>query len=229
MIQFFALIPRLEGVSSSEFHDHWRHPHGTMGRNIPSLRTYVQSHQIHTDLLGPGQAQFEGIAESTFDTNDDAANFGADPYYVQHIQPDEPNFVDQARLEWLNTEEEVLVSRRCESEGASFPDALWLNLDLPVSIKLLQFVRADGPAEWAGDDDADLGSRIGALRHVRNHPSKAVHGDTPPYIGVRQLWWPTRSAFDAGVSNDREAFDQLVRKGGVNAVTLLAQAERFLR
>src|SRR3546814_5513553 len=73
--------------------------------------------------------------------------------YTTLFRSDEPNFVDQARLEWLNTEDEVLVSRRRESEGASFPDALWLNLDLPVSIKLLQFVRADGPADWAGDDD----------------------------------------------------------------------------
>jgi hypothetical protein len=39
---------------------------------IPTLRSYVQAHQIHTDLFGSDQAQFEGIAESTFDTVKDA-------------------------------------------------------------------------------------------------------------------------------------------------------------
>ncbi|NHF65607.1 EthD domain-containing protein [Xanthomonas hortorum] len=228
MIQFFALIPRAAGVSSQEFHDHWRHPHGTMGRNIPSLRSYVQSHHVHCDLLSADQSKFEGIAESTFDTVEDAAQFGNDPYYKAHIQPDEPNFVDGPRLEWLNTEEEVLVSRGGGQNPPAYPEGLWLYLDLPVSIKLLQFVRSDGNPDWAGEDDAELGRRIGALRHVRNRPVRSIHGDTPPYLGVRQLWWPTLSAFNTGAAGDPEAFQALVARGGA-AITLLAQAERFLR
>ena len=122
MIHFFALIPRIQGVSSQEFHDHWRHPHGTMGRHSPTLRSYVQAHQIHTDLLGSEQAEFEGIAESTFDTLTDALAFGDEPYYTRHIKPDEPNFVDQSRLLWFNTTEEVLVPRLNEQNGASYAD-----------------------------------------------------------------------------------------------------------
>lgn len=228
MIQFFALIPRIHGVSPQEFHDHWRHPHGTMGRNIPTLRSYVQAHQIHTDFLGSDQAEFEGIAESTFDTLRDARAFGEEPYYKKYIQPDEPNFVDQRRLQWLNTEEEVLVPRISEREGVSYADALWLHLDLPVAIQLLQFIRPDGNSDWAGSEDVELGRRIGALRHVRNHPTGEIHGEDLSYRGVRQLWWPTRSAFENGVRNDVDAFKHLVSKAG-NAVTLLAQAERFLR
>lgn len=228
MIHFFALIPRVKGVSTQEFHDHWRHPHATMGRSILTIRSYVQDHQIHTDLLGPDQAQFEGIAESTFDTVKDAMEFGKEPHYKKYVQPDEPNFVDVPRLEWLNTEEEVLVPRARTEDGASYADSLWLHLDVPVSIKLLQFIRRDGNADWAGRDDIELGSRIGALRHVRNYPSREIHGDNPSYLGVRQLWWPTVSAFEAGVRKDRDAFNQLVKKAR-SAVTLLAQAERFLR
>jgi len=228
MIQFFALIPRMKGISSQEFHDHWRHPHGTMGRQIPTLRSYVQSHQIHTDLLEQNQAQFEGIAESTFDTVKDAMEFGQEPYYKQYIQPDEINFVDQSRLEWLNTEEEVLVPRPRIQNGVSYADSLWLHLDLPMSIKILQFIRSSGNPDWADNDDIELGRRIGALRHVRNYPSRVIHDNNPLYLGVRQLWWPTLSAFEAGVQNDREAFDRLIKKAG-SAVTLLAQAERFLR
>lgn len=157
MIQFFALIKRKQGVSKQEFHDHWRHPHGTMGRNIPSLRTYVQAHQIDSDFLSSDQTDFEGIALSTFDNLDDAAAFGTDPYYVKYIQPDEPNFVDGEHLQWLNTEEEVIDSRRTEEEGSSYPDSLWLNLDLPTSIELIQFVKLTGSDEWAKDSDKELG------------------------------------------------------------------------
>lgn len=228
MIQFFALIPRLPDVSSQEFHDHWRHPHGTMGRMIPTLRSYVQAHQIHTDLLPPEQAEFEGIALSQFDSLKDAVEFGAEPYYTKYIQPDEPNFVDQSRLRWLNTEEEVLVPRATERQGAPYADALWLHLNLPVSIQLLQFVRPNGNRQWAGEEDEALGRRIGALRHVRNYPNREAHGENPSFLGARQLWWPTRSAFEAGVEADREAFSTLVSKSG-SAITLLAQSERFLR
>lgn len=224
MIQFFALIPKKAGISKQEFHDHWRHPHGTMGRQIPTLRSYVQCHQIETSLLNADQHKFEGIAESTFETLKDAEGFGNEPFYKTYIQPDEPNFVNGPGLEWLNTEEEVLIPKLTKEEGATYADSLWLHLNLPVSFKILQFIRPDGNPTWAGNSDAELGHKIGAMRHVRNYSI----GDKPSYIGVRQLWWPTLSAFEEGVAKDPEAFKHLLGQAG-SSLTLLAQAERFLR
>ena len=57
----------------------------------------------------------------------------------------------------------------------------------------------------------------------------AVHGDTPPFLGARQLWWPTLTASTKGVQKDPGAFGELVARGGDNAVTLLTQSERILR
>ena len=37
MIRFFALLPRRPDIDRQRFHDHWRHPHGTMGRQIPGM------------------------------------------------------------------------------------------------------------------------------------------------------------------------------------------------
>lgn len=91
--------------------------------------------------------------------------------------------MDQSRLLWLNTEEEVLVPRATERQGAPYADALWLHLNLPVSIQLLQFVRPNGNRQWAGEEDEALGRRIGALRHVRNYPSGRPTGRTPPFSG----------------------------------------------
>jgi len=61
--------------------------------------------------------------------------FGQEPQYKMFVQPDEPNFVDQARLQWLNTEEEVLAPCLSEQEGATYAGSLWLHLDRPVAIK----------------------------------------------------------------------------------------------
>lgn len=227
MIKFFALIPRAEGVTPQAFHDHWRHPHGTWGRLLPSMRSFVCSHQVHSDRLTAGQSQFEGVSEVTFDTIADGMGLGEAEYYKTYLQPDELLFVDVARLEWVYADEEVLVGRR-SSPDPNDPDALWLHLDRPTSIKLLQFIRADGNPDWAGPADEGLGERIGAFRHVRNHVSHAVHGAEPAYLGVRELWWPTRTSFEEGVQADPAAFAALIDGGG-SSVTLLAEAERMLR
>lgn len=228
MIKFFALIGRKEGVSSQEFHDHWRHPHGSMGRLIPSQRSYVQSHHIPSDRFDEGQWEFEGIAESTFDSVADGLAFGTEPQYLDHVQPDEPSFVDASKLAWLYVDQEVLTPRARVQDGADYADALWSELDRPFSIKVLQFVKTDGNPDWAGDDDAELGRRIGALRHVRDRLSREAHGDDLPYLGARELWWPTLTAFERGVDADPAAFDELIGRAG-SATTLLVQAERFLR
>jgi hypothetical protein len=192
------------------------------------MRSYVQAHQFHSELLGDDQAKFEGIAEILFDTVQDGIGLAEEPQYVKYVRPDEPNFVDVSRLEWLFAEEEVLVPRATAHTGSGEADGAWLHLDRPVSIKLLQFIKDGGDCHWAGADDADLGRRIGALRHVRNHASQEVHGDEPPYVGAREMCWPTISAFEAGVRGDREAFDALLSRAP-RSVTLLAAAERLLR
>ena len=226
MIRFFSLLPRRDGVSSQDFHDHWRHPHGTMGRLIPGLNDYVQAHQVHTDVLGPGQAEYEGVAISAFDSADVASGLLSEPQYVDHVAPDEPAFQDLSRVRFFSTDEEVLVSRL--TTGAHPADAQWNVLERPTSIQLLQFVHSDGNSDWAGDDDVDLACSISAFRHARNRPNAAVHGDEPPFLGARQLWWPTLSAFHDGVRTNPDAFEQLVARAG-RSITLLTSSERFLR
>ncbi|MGW5580684.1 EthD domain-containing protein [Micromonospora chokoriensis] len=228
MIRFFSLLARRPGVSSQEFHDHWRHPHGTMGRLIPGLNSYVQAHQVHTDALGAEQAEYEGVAISSFDSPQAAMSLLTEPQYVNHVAPDEPYFQDLPKGRFFSTDEEVLMSRLVPQRGSHEADAQWNVLERPSSFQLLQFVHLDGSADWAGDDDDELGRRIGAFRHARNLPNAAVHGDKPPFRGARQLWWPTWSAFHDGVRADPQAFDRLVSRTG-RAITLLTQSERFVR
>jgi hypothetical protein len=225
VIRFLSLIARRPDVSAQEFHDHWRHPHGTMGRLMPGLITYVQAHRIDTALLGPGQDEYEGVAVSLLESPEAVADAVGAPQYVDHVAPDEPSFQDLPKGRFFSTVEEVL-SARPAAGGHPF-DRQWNELERPTSVQLLQFVHRDGNPDWADPQDLDTGHRIRAHRHTRNRPSTAVHGDDAPFLGARQLWWPTVSAFEAGVRADRAAFDRLVDQGG-HAITMLTVSERFI-
>jgi uncharacterized protein (TIGR02118 family) len=228
MIKFFGLIPRRPDISSEEFHDHYRHPHGTLGRQIPTFRNYVQSHQVHTDRLGDGQETFEAVAEVWFDTVPDATGLAEDPHYIEHVQPDEPNFVDMDKLKWLYTTEEVLTSAPdVRSADAAARGLQRFHLERATSIKLMQF-RPDGArAERSAQDDAALGERLGAIRHVRCRPQLEIHSDEPPaFAEVQELWWPTMWEFEQATASG-DALEELLAIAP-SSVTLLAQAERFI-
>ncbi len=82
----FGCIPRRPDVSVEYFHDHWRHPHGTLGRHISTMRAYVQSHQTHSNLLDEAdQVRFEGCAEIWFDSDEDAKAFPQELIYARDI------------------------------------------------------------------------------------------------------------------------------------------------
>lgn len=224
----FGAIPRKPGVSPQWFHDHYRHPHGTMGRTISTMRAYTQSHQVHCDLLDDRQTHFEATAEVWFDCVQDAIDFPTEPNYVALLIPDEPLFVDMEKLRFVFAEEEVLQSGTDWNEaGAQVGDKLFRLDRRPLSIKLLQYVIVDGAQPWDDAGDLALGRRIGALRHVRCRPSPVLHRDGAFCIGIRELYWPTRTAMEEGVAGDPGAWEELLRRPG-DAIAYLASAERFM-
>lgn len=225
-LKMFAAIPRRPDISQQEFHDHWRHPHGTLGRRIPLVRRYVQSHRVECEYLGEGQRRFEGVAEAWIDSVADARYFPEEPTYRRELIPDEPLFIDMPRLTFLLAVEDVLVTAAPRELQEAPGNAYWFDDDRAFSIKLIQLVEAQGAQPWRSERDVELGARLGAFRHVCSAPSAEIHGDQPPFLGVRELWWPTLSAFKDGVTADRAAFDELVRRPA-KAFTMLAQAERF--
>lgn len=225
-VKVLAMIPRRPDLTRTEFHDYYRHPHGTMGSHMSTMRRYVQSHQIDTGRLGAGQARFDAVAELWFDNEQDATGFREHPVIIKYILDDEPKFIDMPNLQFIITDEEVLYSLPKAGTGLSEGDMLWTPDNRPFSIKLLQFVATGRTTPWATDDDEALGLRLGALRHVRCRPRRSVHGDTPPYQGVRELWWPTQTAFEKGVAADPQAFASLLGDT-TDSVVMLVQAERW--
>jgi hypothetical protein len=222
----FSAFPRKAGLSRDEFHDHWRHPHATLGRRVPVLTTYVLSHQVDSDLLGDDQHRYDGIAEGWMDNAGDVVAFGQDPWYVNHVAPDEPSFMDQANMKFLATTETVLQSSPSRALPRPGGDEFWFDDERAISIKLIQLVEAAPEHGWYAGDDAELGAALGAFRHVRSEPLAEIHGDQAPFLGVRELWWPTVGALREGVAKAPEAFARLVTRVSAS-VTVLVQSERF--
>jgi uncharacterized protein (TIGR02118 family) len=224
MIKFFALIPRRPDISAHEFHDHYRHPHGTLGAQLPHFRGYVQSHQVHSDLLGADQADFEAIAEVWFDNDSDAVGFLEAPHYVEHVKPDEPSFIDMDKMKFVYTSEQVIASGPDLASSLTLADRLLDRMDIerPVTIKLLHFAQDDG---GAGGYEM-LASRLGAVRHVHCQTRAALHAGGPAaFATVDELWWATIWDFEQAVARG-SGLDELLKRPG--SVTLLATAERFI-
>jgi uncharacterized protein (TIGR02118 family) len=225
-VKILAAIPRRKDLSEQEFHDHWRHPHGTLSKKIACLRGYVQSHRIVTELLPDTQMVYDGITELWYDSLQDALHMGSDPAHAKYNVPDEPLFVDMDGLSFTFFEEEVLRSRpdvRSQDDAA----VQWSPTDWSVCVKIIQLVDADGSVDWAGESDLALGDEIGAYRHVRNRPIMSVHGDAPPFIGARELWWPTLTDFRNKVGKAPDAFRSLIGAAG-RYHAMLAQSERVI-
>jgi uncharacterized protein (TIGR02118 family) len=226
-LKLFAMGVRRAGMSRDDFHDYWRHPHGTWGRRMSTLRGYVQSHQIDTDLLGPEQSRYECVAEMWLDNLEDIEGFQREPVFATYLENDAVNFVEPDRAIYFAAEEEVLTSGPSSAMTPAPADDFWTLESRPSSVKLLMFAGPDDKATWKSEKDGSIGRSVRALRHVRCHAIALPRAPQPQFVGVQELWWPTALAFRQGVRAAPQAFAELLGRAR-ESVTLLAQAERFL-
>lgn len=224
-MKLYSVLTRREDLTKQQVRDHWRHPHGTLARRIPTIVKYVQSHQIDTDLLGGDQDSYVGVAEVWVENLADALGYATEPTRAEETEPDEAEFVDISKANFFWTREEILESGQARRLDEARHDAYWEEEHPPLTIKVIQLVQEDGTENWDGEGDLELGRRIGAFRHGRSYPAPEFHGDETPFLGVRELWWPTLTRFFEGVHSDPEAWDELIHRPK-QAITMLAQAER---
>src|SRR3546814_21113525 len=118
-IKILATIPRRKDISEQQFHDHWRHPHGTLSKTIACLRGYVQSHRIVSPLLPDTQLAYDGITQLWYDSPDDSLNMGKDPAHHKYNIPDEQLFLDLYRIQFTFFAEE-LNPPRPEVDGTTY-------------------------------------------------------------------------------------------------------------
>lgn len=221
MIKLISLVVPRPGIDLQEFHDLWRHPHGTLAQNYRPLRRYQQNHRIDSDAVGPNTTRFEGVTEACFDSVEIVASLAGDPYIVNVIFADEARFEDRGATIQFLAEEEILPVRPTAELDRFDPE--WTDNNRPFVVKVLQLIPAGADGSWAGHDDADLSRRVQAFRHVR---SRTV-GDNRPFEGMRELFWPTLRAFERGVAADPDAWAAL-RHRPAGSHILLNHTERLV-
>src|SRR3546814_9576601 len=91
---------------------------------------------------------------------------------------------------------------------------MWSPATRPLSVKLLHFIDAEGNPDWARADDEALGQKLGAFRHTRATPLASVHGNEPSFLGLHELWWPTRTDFHRAVDAAPNALQELLARAG---------------
>jgi uncharacterized protein (TIGR02118 family) len=225
MVKVFVALPRKKGITEQAFHDHWRHPHATWGLSMSRRKHYVQSHRVATQSLGDSQSRFDGIAEIWFDNEADAGAYNQDPVYKERLAPDEPNFIDMRNVRFLVADERVVMSEPNSQHDSQPSDLGWREQDRPVATKLVQMFEP-GTSAWDTGKDLELGRAVGALRHVICEPNPIVHAKGAFVAGIRELWWPTVTAFERGISSAPQAWADLTAVPTLT--TLLAVTERHL-
>jgi uncharacterized protein (TIGR02118 family) len=226
MMKSIWALPRRKGISAEKFHDHWRHPHGTIAKKNLGLSGYVQNHQVNTSLLDSDQNKFEGVVEAWLEEQDGVDKIIENDIYQKFMGPDLQNFIDLDRLVILSVRETVIIDGIADWNIGDSPDLAWNWRDTPVAAKILQFIDPKCRGEWAPEEDIEIVKRIGGLRLVHNLAEPPEDGHALSYSGVREIWWPTISAFEAGVANSSEAWADLLARPGA-ALTLLSRAERM--
>ena len=226
-IKLYGLIPRKAEQTKQEFHDYYRHPHGTMGRGITMMRGYVQNHQIPTTRLGADQERYDAIAEVWLDNEYDALHFREDPVLVKYIVDDEPILTDYERVNYFIGNSEVLISGPLQGAGLHPGDEMWSPANRPLSVKLMIFVDLDGTEDWKSEEAMEIGRKLGAFRQTRATPLESAHRDMPTFLGLHEFWWPTQTVFERSVDAAPGVLEALQKKVG-RSWTTLVQAERFM-
>ncbi|MDB5680773.1 MAG: hypothetical protein JWO16_578 [Sphingomonas bacterium] len=226
MFTLFSCLPRHPSLSREQFHDHWRHPHATLASRVPVITSYTQNHQIDCAALDGSQHVFDGVAESRRDRVEDVDSVMLHPVFQAEVAPDR-GFMDVDAIRGVVVSGELVASTNADDPRLSNADRYWSEADRPLCIKLLQFIEACDE-DWRSDDDLEMGLAIGALKHGRYDPVASYYRDrSPPFLGVRELRWPTLSAFNRGTQASSNIFKQLIGRPTA-AIALLVQSERVL-
>lgn len=228
MIKGFALLTKRPDISDEKFHTHWRTIHADLALRIPSLRRYVQSHRLPGLTAGFPASTFEGAAEVWYDSLAAALAMRDSPEYLEGAYKDEPNFIEQPKLQWLATKENVVVAGAPIAKDAPYVKALFLVKRKP-GLSVAEF-----QAYWR-EKHAPLVPRTPhLLRYVQCHVLPELYeSDTlPAFDGVAELWWPSVEKFKESWASPELQVEQLTDAkqfvDGHTSAAFLAEENRVI-
>jgi uncharacterized protein (TIGR02118 family) len=193
MIHIHYFITRLAKLNDAEFHRYWREAHGPIAARIKQVHRYVQSHRIAVPGIVGSESPYDGEAEVMIDSLEALAALRQSTEYLDGALADERNFIDLKRVEWMATQDHVIVDGPA---GANLIKGVW-QLKRKAGMPLGEFRKY-----WI-DVHGGLGAKVpGFRRYVQCHLiDDAYLYAEPRHDGVAQIWFDNhdamRAAFDS--------------------------------
>jgi len=190
MIHIHYFITRKESLDDGAFHRYWHESHAPIVKRIKYLRIYVQSHRIP---YAGSNSSYDGEAEVLIDSLQVLAQMRKSPEYLDGALADERNFIDLKHVEWMATQDHVIVDGPTGS---------------PLVKSVYQLKKRDGMLvdefrKYWIEVHGNLGSKLpGLRRYVQSHlVDEAYLYARPHFDGVAQLWFDSvdmmRAAFES--------------------------------
>jgi uncharacterized protein (TIGR02118 family) len=190
MIHIHYFITRKESLDDAAFHRYWRESHAPIVKRIKQLRMYVQSHRIP---YAGSNSSYDGEAEVLIDSLQVLAEMRRSLEYLEGAFADESNFIDLKCVEWMATQDHVIVDGRTGN---------------PLVKGVYQLKKKDGMSvdefrKYWIEIHGNLGSKLpGLRRYVQSHLVDEGYSYARPHFdGVAQLWFDSadamRAAFDS--------------------------------
>ncbi len=108
MVKLVEFVIRKPAMEVEKFQEYWRTIHGPLAAKIPTIRRYVQSHNLLSAYRAGRQPPCDGVAEVWFDSTDAMRASEKTPEYAA-TRADEPNFIDPSALKFIITKEHVML------------------------------------------------------------------------------------------------------------------------
>ena len=177
MLHNLYFITRKSSISDAEFHRYWREVHGPIAKKISQLKRYEQSHRMP---FAGSNSPYDGAAEVWLEDEAALAALRKSSEYLNGALADEPNFIDMNRVEWLVTEDHVIV------DGPQTPQLVKLIFQLKRKIGMSL---ADFRKYWLDVHGSIVCKLPGLRRYVQCHTVDAAYTYAEPrWDGVAQLW-----------------------------------------
>jgi uncharacterized protein (TIGR02118 family) len=177
MIHVLYFITRKPSMSEAEFHRYWREVHGPIAKKIPQLQRYEQSHRIP---FAGSNSPYDGAAEVWLANEAAMQALRQSPEYLNGALADEPNFIDMNRVEWLVTNDHVIL------DGPQTPQQVKgiFQLKRKPGLSLADFRKY-----WLEVHGPIVRKLPGLRRYVQCHTVDAAYTYAEPrWDGVAQLW-----------------------------------------
>jgi uncharacterized protein (TIGR02118 family) len=186
MIHIHYFITRKEPLDDTTFHRYWRDTHGPIAGRIKQLRMYVQSHRIP---YAGSNSSYDGEAEVLIDSLSALAEMRKSPEYLDGALADEHHFIDLSRVEWMATQDHVIVEG---PTGSPLIKGVY-------QLKRMPGMSVDEFRKYWNEVHGNLGSKLpGLRRYVQSHlVDDAYLYARRHFDGVAQLWFDNADAMRA--------------------------------